>query len=306
MIKIENFISPSSDQWQVVLNGMRNPMNSWDKSDSHVVEYDHYCWGDYDYIIDGEQPLYRSSEIENIIIAALDKGLKEDVFTTVFVLGDNDLKLAKNLIAGGEPHPKFLRQLPVIMDITAPMYWWPQMDQYKIGTTTDSCSRMHRLTHKEFEASDFSAETLTELNAVRVDLDAPVCKGPFYMVLDALNYYRDQYLETSDKVYWDKILELLPQSYNQKRTWSANYSVLFNICRQRFNHKLSEWQDFVRWIIDNVPFFKELCLDKLCEDNSFCKWYAKEYNLEITKTVIEKKVYSLVEERGLNGESKTQ
>ena len=250
MLEIMLDAYPSTRQWVLAIRGMRNPYKSWAKSDSCV-----------------------------------------DV---VFTLGDKDLKLAKNLIKSGPEHAKFLRQLPVIFEIKAPMYWWKQMDQYKVGTTTDSESTMHKLVDKEFSPDDFSFEAMdlwegltasvNDVEAIDLSAECPSHGDLFltgrrfygcdlvFVITDILNAYRNRYLECVEdgntdgaKLFFNRINELLPQSYNQTRTWSANYAVLFNICAQRAGHKLEEWEDFIEYVLNNAPYFKTLCFDKLCQ-----------------------------------------
>ena len=215
MIKIEN---PEVTGWEVAIRGMRNPMNSWDKSDSWYG-----CrMGDY-----GHTDAY---DCENR--CRLD---------CEFCLGTNDYDLMKKLVQAGSDHSKFMRMINVTLDITAPMYWWKEMDTYKVGTVRNSCSTMHKVTAKEFEVDDFSHDHLPENNTV---LDYIVC---------ALNVYRKNYLETRDKAWWWQIIQILPSSYNQRATLQLNYAVLRNIYHSRKNHKLDEWHDFCHWI-ESLPY----------------------------------------------------
>ena len=214
MIKIEN---PEVTGWEVAIRGMRNPMNSWDKSDSWYG-----CrMGDY-----GHTDAYYC---ENR--CRLD---------CEFCLGTNDYDLMKKLVQAGSDHSKFMRMINVTLDVTAPMYWWKEMDTYKVGTVRNSCSTMHKVHAKEFEVDDFSHDHLPENNTV---LDYIVC---------ALNVYRKNYLETQDKAWWWQIIQLLPSSYNQRATLQLNYAVLRNIYHSRKNHKLDEWHDFCHWI-ESLP-----------------------------------------------------
>lgn len=198
--------------WKAAIRGMRNPKNSWPKSDSNFEEN---------------------------------------------ILGENDKKLALSLVKAGPVHGKFLRMIHVQVDITAPLYYWKEMDTYKVGTTANSCSTMHRLTHKPFEMSDFSHEHL--MNAGIVELGH---------IVDELNRFREVYLyggelcdkygnwahfEPKVKEVWWQMIQLLPSSYNQKRTWNANYETLANIYEYRRNHKLDEWHDFCKWI-EGLPY----------------------------------------------------
>lgn len=214
MIKLEN---TEVSGWEVAIRGMRNPMNSWDKSDSWYG-----CrMGDY-----GHTDSY---DCENR--CRLD---------CEFCLGTNDYALMKKLVQAGSDHSKFMRMINVTLDITAPLYWWKEMDTYKVGTVRNSCSTMHKVHAKEFEVDDFSHDHLPENNTV---LDYTVC---------ALNVYRKNYLETQDKAWWWQIIQLLPSSYNQRATLQLNYAVLRNIYHSRKNHKLDEWHDFCHWI-ESLP-----------------------------------------------------
>lgn len=201
MIEINNI---EVFNFEGALRGMRNPMNSWEKSDS---------------------------------VFFIGQG---------FNIGENDLSLAQKLISGGPVHSKFMRQIFVSMDINAPLYWWKEMDTYKVGTTANSCSTMHKIHSKEFTIEDFSHEHLDEYS-----LDA------LKYIIVRLNDNRKHYLETKDKDYWWQMIQLLPSSYNQKRTWTADYETLRNIYQWRRNHKLDEWHDFCH-MIEELPYGKEL------------------------------------------------
>lgn len=210
MIKIENI---EVFGWEAAIRGMRNPMNSWDKSDSFEFPPDE----------DG-----------------------------ILWIGSNDLKLMQSLIRAGTDHSKFMRMIDVTMDITAPLYWWKEFDTYKVGTVANSCSTMHKIHSKEFTLEDFSHEYL-----FTDDESLPFLNH----LISGLNFYRNKYIETKDKKYWWKIIQLLPSSYNQKRTIQLNYQVLRNIYFSRRNHKLDEWHDFCS-IIEELPYGKELiCLE---------------------------------------------
>ena len=184
--------------WEAAVRGMRNPKNSWNRSDSIFTE-----------------------------------GHTE--------LGENDLKLMRLLANAGPDHGKFLRMIGVSCDITGPLYWWKEMDTYKVGTVADSCSTMHRIAAKEFELSDFSTEHLLEDSIESLK-----------RTIGLLNEYRHEYNRIMEcgykKEYWWQMIQLLPSSYNQKRTWTANYAVLRNIYRARKDHKLDEWRRFCFWI----------------------------------------------------------
>lgn len=165
---------------------------------------------------------------------------KSDSDFVTDTLGENDLRLARNLVKAGSDHSKFMRMINVTVDITAPLYWWKEADTYKVGTVRNSCSTMHKVHAKEFELDDFSHDHLPENNTV---LDYIVC---------ALNVYRKNYLETQDKAWWWQIIQLLPSSYNQRATLQLNYAVLRNIYHSRKNHKLDEWHTFCHWI-ESLP-----------------------------------------------------
>lgn len=207
MLTIEN---AETFGWEAAIRGMRSPKNSWDKSDS--------WW---------------SSPDEN--------GTDEPMY----IIGENDLKLMKTLAAAGQDHGKFLRMIHVQLDVTAPLYWHKEADQYKVGTVTDSCSTMHKIHAKEFTLDDFSHE---HLYSPLHDLKPTV---------DLLNVYRERFLETKDKEDWWQLIQLLPSSFNQRRTWDLNYAVLRNIYHARRNHKIDEWHTLCDWI-ETLPYAKEL------------------------------------------------
>lgn len=158
------------------------------------------------------------------------------------VLGPNDYNLLRKLSSAGPDHGKFMRMITVYVDITAPLYWWKEFDTYKVGTVANSCSTMHKVHDKEFELSDFSYEHLD-----------PVGKNSLLDTCSDLNIFRKKYLETKEKFYWWHIIQLLPSSYNQRRTIMLNYAVLKNIYKARKNHKLDEWNDFCKWI-EKLPY----------------------------------------------------
>lgn len=226
------------------LRGMRNPMNSWDKADSGIC--------------DGEGPLCNGCSCTPEEIGEAKAGKVH------YVIGPNDLKLAKHLIESGPEHRKFLRQIFVSVDITAPLYWWKEFDTYKIGTVSNSCSTMHKIHAKEFEFDDFSCEKLTN-DTLHVTTDGQNYTNStidcFKDVIDMLNTLRDKYNETKDPDIWYQMIQLLPTSYNQKRTITMNYENLLSIYHQRNNHKLEEWSFFCHWIISQVPYMKDFILD---------------------------------------------
>ena len=213
-IKIENVVTPSPEQWEAIVRGTRNPMNSWDKSDSYKTHIE---------------------DVETLQTAEFE-----------FFAGENDLELMKKLAALGTDHRKFMRMIVVYADITAPMYWWKEFDTYKVGTVRNSCSTMHKITEKEFTIDDFSHE---HIEMLKVD---SVGYYTFNYVIEdivkSLNYAREEYLKTNDKRYWWQLIQLLPSSYNQRSTLMLNYEVLANMYHSRKNHELDEWQEFCHWI----------------------------------------------------------
>jgi len=224
MIKIEE---TETYGWEAAIRGMRNPMNSWDKSDSGICYKEVAC--------------HSCNENRNNCAYNLEHD--------GFVIGDNDLDLMHRLCAAGSDHRKFMRMIAVSCDITAPLYWWKEFDTYKVGTVANSCSTMHKIHDKEFTIEDFSHEHLQE---------------PMLEILKhtihGLNDSREAYLNSKDKLMWWQMIQLLPSSYNQKRTVMLNYEVLSNIYKSRKNHKLDEWHDFCDWI-KTLPY-SELIIDK--------------------------------------------
>ena len=215
MLKIENFEVLG---WEHAIRGMRNPMNSWEKSDSRSCG----TCGDCDICID-----YDNCPFDH-------DGHK-------FVIGPNDLDLMMRLRNAGTDHRKFMRMITVYLDITAPLYWWKEFDTYKVGTVANSCSTMHKIHAKEFTLEDFSCEKLYD----------PI--GDLRPIVDRLNVYRERYLETKDKNDWWQMIQLLPSSYNQKRTVMLNYEVLTNIYKSRRHHKLDCWHTLCDWI-EELPY----------------------------------------------------
>lgn len=227
MIKIEHVTIHGIDE---AMRGMRNPKNSWAKTDT----------------------------------------INEQI-------GPNDLKLAKTLASAGPVHGKYRRMITIYMDITAPLYWWKEFDTYKVGTVADSCSTMHKIADKEFEWSDFSHEHIWD----SVDFERCGCAAPeinidqtyvdVYDIFDnliiMLNECRDLYLLTKDKAYWWQMIQLLPSSYNQKRTVMMNYEVLNNIYTYRKDHKLDEWRSFCK-TIETLPYFNEIIMPKEAGDQN--------------------------------------
>lgn len=229
MIKIEGTVAPSPEQWYIAIMGARNAMNSWDKSDSEI-------------------------KYENVRDS-----------TGKLVIGPADMKLLMNLRNAGTDERKYMRMLTVHVHITAPLYWWKEFDTYKVGTVANSCSTMHKIHAKEFTRDDFSVEHLIdELD----DEDGRYDEWDleFRCVVSKLNFARGRFLETKDKRYWWQMIQLLPSSYNQRRTIMLNYEVLANMYKSRKNHKLDEWREFCKWI-EGLPY-SELITGKGAENDA--------------------------------------
>ena len=225
--------------WEAAIRGMRNPMNSWEKSDSW---FDMNC----DWIACDDCPTRGTSDCSKRLAIQKCK------------LGPNDHDLMMRLAKGGAVHAKYRRMITVTVDITAPLYWWKEFDTYKVGTVANSCSTMHKIHAKPFSVHDISIDTLCRGNLVDSEgnLSRPDLKAHYkhmMLVLDSLNNLRDLYLKTNDKTYWRCMIEMLPSSYNQKRTVMLNYEVLTAMYNDRKNHKLDEWLDFCKWIKD-LPY----------------------------------------------------
>ena len=222
--------------WEHAIRGMRNPLNSWDKSDSD--------WN-FDCIEDPDNFYTYKTKDE-------------------YEVGPNDLNLMKRLRKAGTDHRKFMRMIVVYCDILAPLYWWKEFDTYKVGTVANSCSTMHKIHAKEFTLEDFSHEHLNtdlkddngfipykdmlDIAWPSIPADYRTAKSGLQLVIQLLNFYRQRYLETKDKKYWWQMIQLLPSSYNQKRTVILNYEVLANMYKSRKDHKLDEWHEFCDWI----------------------------------------------------------
>ena len=218
MIKLENVVLASPEQMNFVIEGMRNPMNSWGKSDSH----------------DCKQNSSFCMECECNKIG--------------YRLGENDISLMQRLSNAGTEHRKYMRMMPVYVRITAPLYWWKEFDTYKVGTVANSCSTMHKIAEKGFTLGDFSIEHLND------DRSAELSNVEWLEhLIHHLNRDRLRFIETKDKQYWWQMIQLLPSSYNQTRNIMLNYEVLANIYRQRKNHKLDEWREVCKWI-ESLPY----------------------------------------------------
>ena len=225
MIKIENVEVMG---WEHAIRGMRNPKNSWEKSDSEFIENDH-----------------------------------ADVYYPCAKIGPNDHDLMSRLAKGGAVHAKYRRMITVYLDITAPLYWWKEFDTYKVGTVANSCSTMHKIHEKEFTLEDFSHEHLDRLSL-----------SLLYDIICKLNVNRNEFLEYKDgddsvnskKDYWWQMIQLLPSSYNQRRTIMLNYEVLTNIYESRKNHKLDEWCELCKWI-ESLPYSEIITGEKIDTEN---------------------------------------
>lgn len=220
MIKVEHI---ETYGWEAAVRGMRNPLNSWDKSDSHHEIYGMEHYG--------------------------------------FTVGENDLSLMKKLVVAGTDHSKFMRMIGVSFDITMPLYFAKELDTYKVGTVCNSCSTMHTIHKKEFELDDFSHEHLTEEDKSELlyydGTETGFMVSPLSLLkitIDCLNNYRKRYLETDDKKWWWLMIQTLPSTYNQKRTYTMNYAVLRNMYHARKDHKLDEWRDFCKIMEEKLPY----------------------------------------------------
>lgn len=249
MIRFENVGLASPEQMEFIIEGMRNPMNSWEKSDSHI-----------------DSDLYSLDNIE---------------------IGSNDLSLMQRLSNAGTEHRKYMRMMPVYVRITAPLYWWKEFDTYKVGTVANSCSTMHKIAEKEFTLDDFSCEHLGVVIPAEKNGGVEDYRNLWIAALaetiDCLNVARTFYNRETDpklkKDYWWQMIQLLPSIYNQTRNVMLNYEVLANIYRQRKNHKLDEWREFCKWI-ESLPY-SELVTGKYVHTKNDCVeciFYNQQYN----------------------------
>lgn len=217
--------------FKAAIRGMRNPMNSWDKSDTLYIPFSH-C-----------------DEENDLEMAKLCGGMAP-------VIGKNDLELMKKLSKAGTDHAKFLRFITVTVDITAPMFWWLEFDTYKVGTVKNSCSKMHKIHIKPFLYDDFTHEGIDE-----VSTDYPELKRIFRNYIETIEELRLLFNKTQEKKYWRALIEMLPDSYNMRATVFINYQVLKTMYHARKNHKLDCWIEFCEWI-ETLPYFKEVCLEE--------------------------------------------
>ena len=268
------------------INGMRNPLKSWKQSDSRYglgdcddeysatrlfdttdtwMSYLGYGYlEDMESEVDRKQWLSAEKEIEKWL---WNNSLlnKDGPYEDRFYFGPKDLKLAQSLIRAGTDESKFMRQIIVSVDITAPLYWWKEMDTYKVGTVANSTSTMHKLTSRPIKNFDFSFDLCFYSNSIldngtyKYDYEV---REMFDQIIQNCEWLRQKYVETKENYYWRALIQLLPESYNQTRTWTANYAVLRNIYFARRNHKLTEWREFCQWI-ESLPWAKELiCLEE--------------------------------------------
>lgn len=233
MIKLENVVLDSPEQMEFIIEGMRNPMNSWEKSDSVFIEEDEY----YDILGNSGPAVGEENRSE---------------------LGPDDLSLMQRLSNAGTEHRKYMRMMPVYVRITAPLYWWKEFDTYKVGTIANSCSTMHKIQEKEFTLEDFSCEHLISgsIETLNDTIDILNEFREWYLKYDHMNEYCKKLFNkeiTCKKDLWWQLIQLLPSSYNQTRNVMLNYEVLANIYRQRKNHKLDEWREFCEWI-ESLPY----------------------------------------------------
>lgn len=242
MIKLEHVVLASPKQMEFIIEGMRNPMNSWNKTDS-----------------------FNGCETYKGISKCLDcDGIREcGAVNKYLIVGENDHSLMQRLSKAGTDHRKFMRMLPVYVRITAPLYWWKEFDTYKVGTVANSCSTMHKIQAKEFTLDDFSTEHLFTEGQNVYCKSAPLEEDDLFinsnqlmlLTVEVLNQYREDFLKTKDKRYWWQMIQLLPSSYNQTRNVMMNYEVLANIYKSRKDHKLDEWRRFCKWV-EELPYSK--------------------------------------------------
>ena len=252
MINLENVVLASPEQMEFIIQGMRNPMNSWGRSDSTFIEEGEY----YDILGNSGPAVGEENRSE---------------------LGPDDLSLMQRLSNAGTEHRKYMRMMPVYVRITAPLYWWKEFDTYKVGTVANSCSTMHKIAEKEFTLGDFSYEHLMDFEEKEKLRFSPL--GTLQNTIDELNDCCDLYLKTKNKKYWWQLIQLLPSSYNQTRNVMLNYEVLTNIYRQRKNHKLDEWREVCKWI-ESLPYSELITglpieSDQAVEEKRFtqpCPW----------------------------------
>ena len=266
MIKIENV---STVGWEVAIRGARNPMNSWDKSDTMFLDY-----AEDDCVV-------VCHDISGVMHRIIPEDWSDKLYDGVKI-GPNDLKLLSNLAKAGSDEAKFRRMIVVYVDITAPMYWWKEADTYKVGTVRNSCSTMHKIHAKKFTLEDFSYDHIGS------------AESELQRCIDILNIARGMFLRTKDKAHWWSMIQLLPSSYNQRATLMLNYEVLANMYHARKNHKLDEWHDFCAWV-ETLPYAKELIVDaghEDTEDQLRARFKSYENQIEYLEITMAKELYS--------------
>lgn len=255
MIKIENVQVVG---FEAAMRGMRNPLDSHSRSDSVR------CLPDDEHTV----PEECITCDDNCPLAKDDWCFRYDPDDTHFYIGPKDLELAKKLASNGPVHAKYRRMMTVYLDITAPRYWWSEMDTYKVGTVANSYSTMHKIHSRDLSLDDFSCEDLPDAKdniLTAIEVGGNTClyspKGLMQMTIDALNHYRKKFIETKDKAWWRMMIQTLPSSYNQRRTVMLNYEVLTGIYEHRKDHKLSEWREFCKWI-ETLPYSELITGDR--------------------------------------------
>ena len=235
MIKLEHVVLASPEQMEFIIEGMRNPMNSWEKSDSYM-----------NYSVD-----FENKEDETI-----------EVRYPYYRVGAADVNLMQRLADAGSVHRKYMRMMPVYVRITAPLYWWKEFDTYKVGTVANSCSTMHKIQEKEFTMEDYSCQYLVSESIANLEDTINLLNKfrAYYNEYDLKNhFYIDNDSQIVDKkVIWEQMIQLLPSSYNQTRNVMMNYEVLANIYKYRKDHKLDEWREFCKWI-EELPYSELIC-----------------------------------------------
>ncbi len=279
MLKIENI---EVTGWEAAIRGMRNPMNSWEKSDSGYGCGDALDKPDVEYC-------YKCSSTRHCC-----------AWNSHYIIGENDLTLMKKLVKGGPVHAKFRRMINVTMDIIAPLYYYKELDTYKVGTVCNSCSTMHKIQAKEFTLEDFSCEHLIDKFIEDKDGGAYCPKNCLLTTISILNECRELYLETKDKKYWWQMIQLLPSSYNQRRTVQLNYEVLAHMYHDRKDHKLDCWHTLCD-TLKELPYAEELIIgeSKSTDSEAVDIWKAENEKLKKRNEFLERFVNDHTP--GLNG-----
>ena len=266
MIKLEHVVLASPEQMEFIIEGTRNPLNSWEKSDSGAGCY----ITEDDSVVNKEKYPVGSVAARCETCTWCEPLCYGEPERRSYILGENDHSLMQRLANAGTDHRKFMRMMPVYVRITAPLYWWKEFDTYRVGVTPNpmdiemnSCSTMHKIQEKEFTLEDFSTEHLFDCYgdpSMNLNYGYKYPKAVMYDLIDILNNYRVWYNETKDKKYWWQMIQLLPSSYNQTRNVMMNYEVLCNIYHSRKGHRLDEWRELCSWI-ETLPY-SELIVGK--------------------------------------------